>query len=74
MSEVQLREIKTKISGRKVSAKLAAIGCKKAEATLVVGVTCIANATKEQDQENPIANKSKKESKDDDDRHHLQAK
>ncbi|GLT52479.1 hypothetical protein SLA2020_258190 [Shorea laevis] len=74
MSEVQLLEIKGKISNRKTRAKLAAIGCKKVGATLAVGVARIVGATKEQDQENPIANKSKKESKDDDDRHHLQAK
>ncbi|GLT80202.1 hypothetical protein SLA2020_516550 [Shorea laevis] len=74
MSEVQLQEIKSKINGRKSRAKLATIGCEKAGATLAVRVTCIAGATKEQDQGNPIANKSKKESKDDDDRHHLQAK
>ncbi|GLT56309.1 hypothetical protein SLA2020_293570 [Shorea laevis] len=74
MSEVQLREIKSKINGRKSRAKLVAIGCEKAGATLAVRVTCIADSTKKHDQENPIANKSKKESKDDDDWHHLQAK
>ncbi|GLT39961.1 hypothetical protein SLA2020_141260 [Shorea laevis] len=74
MLEIQLREIKSKINGRKSRAKLATIGCEKTKAKLVVGVTRIAGATKEHDQENPIANKFKKESKDDDDRHHRQAK
>ncbi|GLT49964.1 hypothetical protein SLA2020_234840 [Shorea laevis] len=74
MSEAQLREIKSKINSRKSRAKLATIGCEKVGAILAVGVTRIAGTIKEQDQENPIANKSKKERKDDDNWHHLQAK
>ncbi|GLT37395.1 hypothetical protein SLA2020_117130 [Shorea laevis] len=59
---------------QEIKSKISPIGCEKARVTLAVEVTHMTGTTKEQDQENSIANKSKKESKDDGDQHHLQAK